>query len=89
MIGLHVVHHRDGRPERQESLVVLVGLDDVEVLATDPSVAAPRSDTAAGESRGISPGGRERLCHHDCGGRLTMRACDRHDALFSASDQVP
>ena len=88
MIRFHVVHNRDRRQQRQKSLVVFVGLDDEQVVATDPGVASPCSDTAAGESRGISPGGRERLCHHHCGGRLAMRACDRHDALSPASDQL-
>src|SRR5207249_10893162 len=84
VVGLDVVHHRDGRRERQKRPVVLVRLHDVELAPPNPRVPAPPSDTAAGESRGIPPGGRQRLRDHHRGGRLTVRA--RHGDHRSAGD---
>ena len=78
MIRFDIVHDGNRRLQRQEGLVVLIGLHDEQLVAADAGVAAPRSDTAAGESRGISPGGRERLCDHDRGGRFAVCPCNRH-----------
>src|SRR5207302_10866989 len=60
VVRLDVVHHRDRRREREEGTIVLVRLDDVQLVPTEPRVPTPPSDTAAGESRRISPGGRQR-----------------------------
>ena len=79
MVGLDVADDRDGRLQRQEGAVELVGFDDEQLPAADPRVPPPRSDTAAGESRGVSPGGRECLRDHDRGGRLPVRSRDRHE----------
>src|SRR5438093_1452074 len=52
------------------------------------TVWPPGSEIAAREPRGVSPGGRERLSHHDRGGRLAMRAGNRHEARSTAGHQL-
>ena len=89
MIGFDVVHDRNGRPQRQEGFVVLIGLHDEQVITTEVGIPTPFSDSAACESRRISPGGRESLCDHDRGGRLAVRPGDRHEARSSAGYQLP
>jgi len=78
VVRLDVVHHRDRRREREERTIVLVRLDDVQLVPAEPRVPTPPSDTAAGESRRISPGGRQRLRDHHRRGGLAVRAGDRH-----------
>ena len=85
VIGFDVVHDGDRRPQRQERLVVHVSLDDVQLVTANPRVATPCSDTAAGESCGVSSGGRERFRDHHRGGRLAVCPGDRHEGRFAAS----
>ncbi len=79
VVGFHIAHHGHGRRQRQEGAVELIGLDDEQVPAADPRIPMPTSDAAAGESRGVSPGGRQRLRDHHRGGRLAVRSRDRHE----------
>ena len=51
MVGLDVVDDRHRGVEREERLVVLVGLDHEEVVAVDQSVSAPGRDPPARQSR--------------------------------------
>ena len=55
VVGLDVVHDRDGRMQREKRLVVLVGLDHEEVVARQPGVAAPGAHPPAGDPGGRSP----------------------------------
>jgi len=78
VVGLDVVHDRHRRRERQERAVELVRLDHEQLTPTQPRVPTPRSDTAAGESRRIPPGGRQRLRDHRRRGRLAVGSGNSH-----------
>ena len=78
VVGLHVVDDRHRRRQREERAVEFVRLDHEQVAPAKPRVPAPASDTAAGESRRIPPGGRQRLRDHHRRGRLPVRSGDRH-----------
>ena len=60
--------------QRQERLVVLVGLDHEEIVAGDPRVAAPGAHPSARDAGGREPGRGKRLGGHHGRGRLAVRA---------------
>jgi hypothetical protein len=80
MVGLDVVHHRDGGIEREEGLIVLIRLDHEEAVAGHPRVASPGTHPPAGDAGGIESCGGERLGGHHRGGRLAVGAGDGHGA---------
>ena len=74
MVGLDVVDDRHRGVEREERLVVLVGLDHEEVVAVDQSVSAPGRDPPARQSRGMQAGRGQGFGGHDRGGGLAVGA---------------
>ena len=59
VVRLDVRHYGDRGPQREERSIELIRLGDEEIAAADAGVPMPPCDTAAGESRGVSPGGRQ------------------------------
>ena len=74
VVGLHVVDDRHCGVEREERLVVLVGLDHEELVAVDQSVSAPGRDPPARQSRGMQAGRGQGFGGHDRRGGLSVGA---------------
>jgi hypothetical protein len=74
VVGLDVVDDRHGGMERQERLIVFVGLDHEQVVAVDVRVPAPGRDPPACEPRGVQAGRGQGFGGHDRRGGLSVGA---------------
>ncbi len=79
VVRLDVGDHRDRRREREERAVVLVGFDDVGLLAAGAQVSSPAVHAPAHQSRRLQPGRGECVGGHHRRRRLAVRAGDRHE----------
>ena len=78
VLGIDVGDDADLRRQAHEGAVGLVGLDDHPLALAEARVGAPVLDDAAGDDGRVDAGGGEDVSDERGGGRLAVRAGDRH-----------